>query len=1157
MPWNNIYTTNYDNLLEKSVDITIGAELKTKIELLQDEITSGTKELQEKQHLLLAVNDEISLLEDRIKISSLSKALFPSDPGPSVDEDQLKTLIEKRTKLNHELYFLESHALKNKSDRLAALERNYNLINSVVTYSSELAIKKNGNIIKIHGSIRTADSKEYGFDSDARKQYVISKEDYETYPAKHEAFTQLMRISLLQESFCLLGFSGIDPNFLSWIGWVRDVIQRKKIDNSDFSDKIYLVDINAEPADQEKSLFHHNHRIAFVPLAHPECVEFLQNATGRILPTTPKHKDYMELFLDYLSIGTIPNKLKIAFEVFQHDEYNELWKKASWSHDDQTAQDNLSIFSKSKEIVRLKKYNRFPSDLYNNDDKYHFLTSFETYLEMFKNDNDKLGDLLQIAKILIDEQFQPHSIIFSETPLLFGRLATLAKELNHETYPRFLLTDLKDAVWINDKLRVTELIGKLEKEKELSIINEFQYLKALHSMFNFDFTNAQKILYNWKPVEVWILKKAGLVSISSPAEAVKILKQEQQSTVQENLYQLELLAYISLSANGFSERTNYNQQIKAIIHEGLKPHDHNIDLIIERLNRKEKKIVPYGYDKFIISNTITFGGSNEVINSIILFNLLIEGGFPLDIPRTYYKKFEEVHPAFDYAYSFIPFPVLFFIFQYPDEKFVLKMAQDYAFNDTFQKEVAIIFDNIQVLYFDEKAPQQFRRNGLIFLSELINVLQPGTWQPFFIRVWNIQKEKKELFAERRVSKNYFIEKGLHYIIDPEIVAQVINDCLMAIIVKDEDFDQRTVIQYLYEINFNKVVKKQGSSIGAKLNKDAIKTIVDTIPTTLDLLFIIGNVFFTLNKKQQDYIHRILTEIKDFNTDSERIWRIFLSLAKGDFYIISKIKSEILKSSKLWDAGFTSTGGLSNSNAYISLYSLRKFKNNYGIVWEQDELIIIYHKMIDTLTKIEDWTKSHTPFSLAEFKRIAEEMSWFLSYEKERLQRIIGFALIIERVEKLFVKEKQYQEIIQGLLSHEKNEFTSALNEVSYQIYNYHKFKEHRFHIQTIINKLLLKTEPGLAEAFGTLSDWLLEFRKEKVLKQYQYMFEELLLTYSKNSPENIDLPFLEENMIKVAFILKLWGSNNEIIFKYLALLENSRFNDIRQNLKLKLQDITN
>ncbi len=120
----------------------------------------------------------------------------------------------------------------------------------LVVHSSDLAIKRNRNIIKLHGSIRN-ENDTYGFDNDIRSHYVISREDYDLYPQKHEAFTQLMRISLLQESYCLIGFSGVDPNFLEWIKWVRDVLERNREDSKK-TYKIYLIEVGKSKTFDDK-----------------------------------------------------------------------------------------------------------------------------------------------------------------------------------------------------------------------------------------------------------------------------------------------------------------------------------------------------------------------------------------------------------------------------------------------------------------------------------------------------------------------------------------------------------------------------------------------------------------------------------------------------------------------------------------------------------------------------------------------------------------------------------------------------------------------------------------------------------------------------------------------------------------------------------------
>lgn len=77
-------------------------------------------------------------------------------------------------------------------------------------------------IIKLHGSLRDG------------ADLVISEEDYRTYPQRRAAFVNTARQVFIENELCLLGFSGDDPNFLQWAGWVRDQLSGR-------ARRIYLV----------------------------------------------------------------------------------------------------------------------------------------------------------------------------------------------------------------------------------------------------------------------------------------------------------------------------------------------------------------------------------------------------------------------------------------------------------------------------------------------------------------------------------------------------------------------------------------------------------------------------------------------------------------------------------------------------------------------------------------------------------------------------------------------------------------------------------------------------------------------------------------------------------------------------------------------------
>lgn len=81
---------------------------------------------------------------------------------------------------------------------------------SMVRKQEDLASSRSPRIVKLHGTI--------GLDS----RLVFTQEDYRRYPATHAAFVNFARQVFIENELCLVGFSGDDPNFLEWAGWVRD-----------------------------------------------------------------------------------------------------------------------------------------------------------------------------------------------------------------------------------------------------------------------------------------------------------------------------------------------------------------------------------------------------------------------------------------------------------------------------------------------------------------------------------------------------------------------------------------------------------------------------------------------------------------------------------------------------------------------------------------------------------------------------------------------------------------------------------------------------------------------------------------------------------------------------------------------------------------------
>ncbi len=90
--------------------------------------------------------------------------------------------------------------------RTSVPERAY----SVLRTMDEIPLASRPRIIKLHGSLP------------AQFPLICTEEDYRTYPTKFAPFINTVQQAMMETVFCLIGFSGDDPNFLQWSGWVRD-----------------------------------------------------------------------------------------------------------------------------------------------------------------------------------------------------------------------------------------------------------------------------------------------------------------------------------------------------------------------------------------------------------------------------------------------------------------------------------------------------------------------------------------------------------------------------------------------------------------------------------------------------------------------------------------------------------------------------------------------------------------------------------------------------------------------------------------------------------------------------------------------------------------------------------------------------------------------
>jgi hypothetical protein len=84
--------------------------------------------------------------------------------------------------------------------------RRYELVET----AAEIPAASRPRIVKLHGSFP------------AHRPFIFTEEDFRTYPRRFATFVNLAQQVIAENTLCLVGFSGDDPNFLYWTGWVRD-----------------------------------------------------------------------------------------------------------------------------------------------------------------------------------------------------------------------------------------------------------------------------------------------------------------------------------------------------------------------------------------------------------------------------------------------------------------------------------------------------------------------------------------------------------------------------------------------------------------------------------------------------------------------------------------------------------------------------------------------------------------------------------------------------------------------------------------------------------------------------------------------------------------------------------------------------------------------
>ncbi len=343
-------------------------------------------------------------------------------------------------------------------------------------------------IVKPHGSFPS------------ERPFIITEEDYRRYPYEFAPFVNTVQQALLENTFCLIGFSGDDPNFLQWMGWIQDNLGKDK------TQKIYLVGLSSLSPARLQLLAQRG--VIFIDLS--QCTNIEKGHHGQAL----------NYFFQYLQLRR-PNAL----------DWPSDRKTDSPSYDDK---DRLEKIQKVTEEWREQRQ-AYPGWLVlpqsNRETLWIFTQSWVGVLPDI--DKVKLGLDIQYVYELIWRLERCLLPIFSNVAKFYEQLIEKYKTKN-DFRGEWLAISLAMLRFYREE----GLIDKWEKNQKqikqyLNFLSEDQkeflnYEEYLFNLFKLDLPNAKQSLEQWRPNEsqpYWVIKKASaLAEMGQLNEAATIVK---------------------------------------------------------------------------------------------------------------------------------------------------------------------------------------------------------------------------------------------------------------------------------------------------------------------------------------------------------------------------------------------------------------------------------------------------------------------------------------------------------------------------------------------------------------------------------------------------------------------------------------------------------
>jgi hypothetical protein len=423
----------------------------------------------------------------------------------------------------------------------------------IVVNKNDLVYSNKPRIIKLHGSLPS------------ERPFIITEEDYRNYPRQFAPFVNTVQQSLLENTLCLLGFSGDDPNFLQWLGWINDNIGKNN------APKIYLVGVLNLSESQKKLL--NNKNIIVVDLS--PCNQI-----------NGDHGKGLEVFIEYLAsqrqkrenlnwpLSSDLKNLKSTGENVNYGLLIDDWqvcrkKYPNWVILPQEQRDKLWAYTEhhSYNISVFEHLNEF------DDLKYIYELNWRLEKCLFPIWNDMVP---YFQKVLDQYNFFPQEI--SES-----REINLDEKKNDIEWPKYrnywvqltlsLLRFYREENFDEKWNETHNIINSVEQKLSADQLSQFYFEQVLRTLFKLKHNEAKKLLDEWPQNNTsvfWSSKRAMLLSeFGQLTEAVNILesclleirKKLNLSPIEDDYTWVSLESYVMLQLRMVQDNIRWSKKV--------------------------------------------------------------------------------------------------------------------------------------------------------------------------------------------------------------------------------------------------------------------------------------------------------------------------------------------------------------------------------------------------------------------------------------------------------------------------------------------------------------------------------------------------------------------------------------------------------------------